>query len=157
MLLRTIFFTIVFLCPLFCPADVRSEGDSRILTMDENELDTLMRGEKGPYLIAVMASWCAPCIRELPVFIKLYDKYKDRGLKFAGISVDFGGPSAMQPLADRFKVNFPIYWVGEKAIYTYKMDAIPLLFFIRDGKVVEKIQGRRSPDFLEKQVEAFLK
>lgn len=127
------------------------------MPMNETELETLMKGEKGLYLITVMASWCAPCIRELPVFIKLYDKHKNRGLKLVGLSVDFGGPSAMQPIADRLKVNFPIYWVGEKAIYTYKLDAIPILFFIRDGKIVKKIAGQRSFDFLDKQIETFLK
>ena len=154
MLLRYIFFTIVF---LFSAAVVRSEESIKILTMSETELDTLIRSEKGPCLITVTASWCAPCISELPELIKLYDKYKNRGLKLVGLSVDFGGPSPMQPIADRLKVNFPIYWVGEKAIYTYKIDAIPILFFIREGKIVEKIVGQRSPDFLDKQIEAFLK
>ncbi len=152
--LRYIFFTIVF---LFSAAVVRSEENIKILPMDESELDTLMKGNKGPCLITVMASWCAPCIRELPEFIKLYDKYKSRGLKLVGLSVDFGGTSAMQPIADRLKVNFPIYWVGEKAIYTYKIDAIPILFFIRDGKIAEKVVGQRSADFLDKQIETFLK
>lgn len=125
--------------------------------MSEAELDTLMKGEKGASVITVMASWCGPCIRELPDFIKLYDKYKNRGLKLVGLSVDFAGPSAMQPIADRLRVNFPIYWVGEKALKTYKIDAIPFLFFIKKGQEPEKIIGQRSYDFLDKRIESFLK
>lgn len=125
--------------------------------MSEAELDMLMKGEKGPHLLTVMASWCAPCISELPELIKIYDKYKSRGLKLIGLSVDFGGPSAMQPIADRLRVNFPIYWVGEKAIYTYKIEAVPVLFFIEKGKTSEKIVGQPSPDLLYKRIENFLK
>ena len=37
------------------------------------------------------ATWCPPCVSEIPHFIKLYDKYKDKGLAIIGVSLDKAG------------------------------------------------------------------
>lgn len=34
------------------------------------------------------ASWCVPCIKEIPVLTRLYEDYKDKGLEIVGISLD---------------------------------------------------------------------
>jgi thiol-disulfide isomerase/thioredoxin len=39
-------------------------------------------------LLDFWASWCAPCIKEMPVLIQLYEDYKDKGLEIIGISLD---------------------------------------------------------------------
>jgi len=41
------------------------------------------------YVINFWATWCAPCIEELPVFSKLEDKHKDNKLKIVLVSLDF--------------------------------------------------------------------
>ena len=66
-----------------------------------------------------MAAWCHPCIQELPHLNALDRKYRPQGLKTVGISLDYAGPEAMQPIIDDLKVGFPIYWTGEAAIEKY--------------------------------------
>src|SRR5262245_48164803 len=39
-------------------------------------------------LLDFWATWCGPCKYEIPVFVELYDKYRDQGLVVLGVSVD---------------------------------------------------------------------
>jgi thiol-disulfide isomerase/thioredoxin len=103
-----------------------------------------------------MAAWCGPCIDELPALNKLHKKYKDRGFQIIGISIDLGGPDAMQPIVKKLKIEFPVYWCGEKAIEKFKLNAIPMLLFIRQGEIVERLHGNRPEKFLDQKIREFL-
>ncbi|MHC4586004.1 MAG: peroxiredoxin family protein, partial [Planctomycetota bacterium] len=37
------------------------------------------------------ATWCPPCVKEIPHFIELYEQYKDKGFEIVGISLDQAG------------------------------------------------------------------
>ena len=107
-------------------------------------------------VVTFMAAWCGPCIDELPVLNKLYRKYKAQGLKLVGISIDLAGPPAMQPIIDKLKVGFPIYWYGESAVQKFSIFAIPMIFFVKNGQIVEKLPGRRPGRELDKKIRKFL-
>ena len=108
-------------------------------------------------MIVAMASWCGPCRKELPTLIKLFDEYQDQGLKIVGISLDADGPEAMQRIIDKAGVNFPVYWVGVDIAHDFDIYAIPMIFFIKDGVVVEKVPGKRSKEYLEEKIQNLLK
>lgn len=154
MKLRHTFFILFILFAFFLnPAHGGStESRNRVERMDLAALDELMKSGAAPNFIAFMAAWCGPCIEELPVLNKLYGEYKDQGFKLVGVALDLKGPSAMQPAVDRLNVNFPIYWVGEDAVEAYKIDRLPMLFVVEDGKITERIHGKRSEKFLEKKI-----
>ena len=124
--------------------------------MTQEELNDLMTSTGDRHMIVAMAAWCTPCRKELPDLVRLYDKYRARNLKMVGISLDVEGPEAIQPVLDRARVNFPVYWVGEQAIQDYDIFAIPMIFLIQNGRIVEKIPGKKKYPFLEKKVEALL-
>ena len=63
----------------------------------------------------------------------------------------------MQPIVKRLKIEFPIYWYGEKAIDKFNLNAIPMLFFIRQGEVVDRLRGTRSEKFLDQKIRELLK
>jgi thiol-disulfide isomerase/thioredoxin len=125
--------------------------------MDASGLNRLMKDPTNERMIVAMASWCGPCRKELPTLIKLFDKYHDQGLKMVGISLDADGPEAMQRIIDKANVNFPVYWVGIDIAHDYGIYAIPMIFFIKDGVVVEKVPGQRSKKYLEKKIQKLLK
>ena len=124
--------------------------------ISEAALDELIYSGKKKLVISFMAAWCRPCIDELPTLNKLHRKYKARGLSIIGVSIDFEGPQAMQPIINKLKVDFPVYWYGENAIQKYSVFAIPMLFWVQDGQIVEKLGGRRSEKELDKKVRQFL-
>ncbi len=125
--------------------------------IEESKLDEMI-GAKGKRLVVTfMAAWCGPCIDELPVLNKLYQKYEKSGLKLIGISIDLEGTEAMQPIVDKLSIKFPIYWYGEKAVKKFKLNAIPMLFFIKEGVIVEKFYGRHPQRSLKKKFKELLK
>ena len=63
----------------------------------------------------------------------------------------------MQPIADKLKIDFPIYWYGEKGVKKFKLHAIPMLFFIKNGEVVDKLYGKHPERSLNKRFKKFLK
>ncbi|MEX1352455.1 MAG: hypothetical protein AB1Z31_32560 [Desulfobacterales bacterium] len=57
----------------------------------------------------------------------------------------------------KLKIEFPIYWCGEKAIDKFKLNAIPMLLFIRQGEMIERLDGNRPEEFLDRKIREFLK
>jgi thioredoxin-like negative regulator of GroEL len=127
-----------------------------IQKISESELDELIKADNNKILITFMAAWCGPCIDELPVLKKLYQTYKTQGLKLIGISIDLEGPRAMQPIVDKLKISFPVYWYGESAVQKFSIFAIPMIFLVKDGQIIEKLPGRRPEKELNKKIRGFL-
>ena len=142
---------------LFIGCNSEAPAGVQIQPIEEAKLDALINAEDGRLVVTFAAAWCPPCIDELPILNKLYHKYKDKGLKLIGITIDIEGPQAMQPIVDKLKIDFPIYWYGEKSVQKFKLNAIPMLFFIKDGEIVEKLYGRRPEAQLNKKFKQFLK
>lgn len=132
-----------------------AEHRVKVGTIDSAGIDKLIKESKGAVIIA-MAAWCLPCREELPRLVKLNAKYKSQGLKMIGISLDMDGPAAIQPILEKARVNFPVYWAGEKAMKDFEIRAIPLFFFIKDGSIVEKVLGIRHQTFLERKINDLL-
>ncbi|MCM8596784.1 TlpA disulfide reductase family protein [Accumulibacter sp.] len=58
------------------------------------------------------ASWCAPCLEEMPAFSRLQQRYAARGVQFVGIGID--EPERLQAFARKTPVGYPLL-VGEAA------------------------------------------
>ena len=127
-----------------------------IQKISEPALDELITTPNHKMVVTFMAAWCGPCIDELPVLNKLFQKYKAQGLKLIGISIDLEGPRAMQPIIDKLKIDFPVYWYGESAVQKFSLFAIPMIFWVKDGRITEKLPGRRSRRELDKKIRKFL-
>lgn len=132
-----------------------AQRPAAVQTVSIQQFDDIVR-QPGQCLVAVMAAWCHPCIEELPVLNALAQEYRDKGLRVVGISLDYAGPDAMQPIIERLKIQFPIYWVGEAAIERYNITKIPLLIMLRDGRIVDRLEGGRNRKMLEREITTFL-
>ncbi|MGD9412802.1 MAG: TlpA family protein disulfide reductase [Desulfobacterales bacterium] len=146
-------FLLVIILFIMTP-DARAAGT--IQKISESALDELISAGNNKMMVTFMAAWCGPCIDELPVINKLYQKYKTQGLQLIGISIDLQGPQAMQPVIDKLKVRFPVYWYGESAVQKFSLFAIPMIFWVKNGQIVEKLPGRRSSKELDKKIRKFL-
>jgi thiol-disulfide isomerase/thioredoxin len=95
-------------------------------------------------VINLWATWCIPCIVEMPSIQGLYDKYRDRGLKVVGIAVD--DPPFAERVADFVKeraVTFEILHEGSgKVEQDYQTRGIPATYVVaRDGRIRMIRQG----------------
>ncbi len=101
------------------------------------------------YIINFWATWCAPCIKELPYFETLSDQFKTKKLKVLLVSVDFKSElnSSLKPFVKRRKLMNELFVLNEKnqqelidKIDTSWSGAIPATLFIKNNirKFVEK-------------------
>jgi thiol-disulfide isomerase/thioredoxin len=142
---------------LFCPVSgPRAEAGGTVQPIEEASLDQLINQNNGTLIVSFMAAWCGPCIDELPALNNLYRKYRDQGLNVIGVSIDLEGAVAMQPVIRKLKIEFPVYWFGEKAIPKFNLTKIPLVLVIKQGEVIERIPGQRPEKYLDHKVKALL-
>lgn len=133
-------------------------GDEPVQAMrlELAQMDRMIRDPSNQCVVVFLAAWCHPCIEELPALNDIFSKYEGQGFKLVGFSLDLEGPLAIQPILTKHRVRFPVYWVGEGAVEKYGIKSIPLLWFVRNGQVVETLAGLRSKKFLERKVFEFM-
>ncbi len=57
-------------------------------------------------VINFWATWCPPCLAEMPIFVRLQDKYAAKGLQIVGIAAD--SPANAAKFAEKLKINYPV-------------------------------------------------
>jgi thiol-disulfide isomerase/thioredoxin len=142
-------------CLGFFPAEGSGGESTTVERVDADRMEKIVRTAPGRCVVVFMAAWCMPCIDELPDLNRLYAKYGPQGMKMVGFSLDLEGPEAIEPILKKCRVRFPVFWVGEAAVEKYNITGIPLLWFVKDGEVVEKLAGKRPRKFLERKFEEF--
>lgn len=132
-------------------------GDEPVqaIRLELAQMDRMIHDPSNQCVVVFLAAWCHPCIEELPALNDIFRRYQGKGFKLVGISLDLEGPSAIQPILAKHRVRFPVYWV-EGAVEKYGIKSIPLLWFVRNGQVVETLAGLRSKKFLERKIVEFL-
>ena len=106
------------------------------------------------------ATWCAPCREEIPIFVKLQDKYRDRGLQFVGIAID--QPEKVRAFAAELGMNFPVLIGGANAIDLTRLlgnraSVLPYTLIIdRTGKAVHKQVGAVKETDMEARLKKLL-
>lgn len=106
------------------------DGTARIKTLDD------YRGQV--VLINLWATWCGPCVVEMPSIQRLYDRFRDAGLKVVAVAVD--DPGYEQRILDFVRergLTFEILHEGTGRIEaTFQTQGIPATFLIgRDGRI----------------------
>ncbi len=91
------------------------------------------------------ASWCPPCIKEIPMFVDLQKQYGERGLQFVGIAIDSVEP--VQRFIKELRINYPVFVDDRKGIeiatqFGNRMGALPFTVIInRQGEIVKRQMG----------------
>jgi thiol-disulfide isomerase/thioredoxin len=108
-------------------------------------------------LVDFWATWCGPCVAELPNVMEAYKKYHDKGFEIVGISLDQDEAKLKAFISEKGMV-WPQYFDGKgwgsKLGKKYGILSIPATFLLdKDGKIIAK--GLRGPALdaeLEKQL-----
>ncbi len=104
------------------------------------------------------ATWCPPCRREIPGFIRLYERYQNRGLIVIGVSLDQYGWRAVKPFIQSYRITYPIVLGNQQVANLYGgIRTIPTTFIIdRNGNVVDRVVGYRPLSYFEQKVKQLL-
>jgi len=110
---------------------------------------------KGKIMVAVFwATWCGPCVHEIPGYIEMQKKYADRGLVIAGLSVDSQGAETVSKFYKAKGMNYPVALATPEVIAAFGgIQAIPTTFLIdREGRIRHQKQGAMDSAEYEKLV-----
>lgn len=107
-----------------------------------------LRGK--PVFLNFWATWCPPCVGELPHFEKLYPKYQDK-IYFLAVSIDEDS-AAPQAFRKQKGYSFPMGYGEPQSVGSlYRLEAIPTSYLLdADGRIVNTIMGAMNESSLEK-------
>lgn len=101
------------------------------------------------------ATWCEPCRAEIPRFVDLQNKYRDRGFQVLGISLD-DNPKPVRSFYQQFKMNYPVAVGDANVAERYGgILGLPVNFVIdRDGRIYAKHSGEMAPSLVENEIQS---
>lgn len=103
------------------------------------------------------ATWCAPCLAEIPQFNELAEEFKDREVQIVGLSLD-NSPEEVRAFERKVPLNYPslmsrpelVNWVGGL------MGVPTTLILDQNGEVVHSYVGFTAKKWFEEDLEAVL-
>jgi peroxiredoxin len=109
-------------------------------------------------LLDFFATWCGPCKIEIPWFMEMERKNKDRGFAVLGVSMDDEGWDIVKPFLAELGVNYRVVIGNDSTAQLYGgVDALPTTFLIdRNGKIASVHIGLASKKVFEDGIEQLL-
>ncbi len=133
--------------PSFALQDVR---DGKIVDSDSLKGKVL--------LLTFFATWCPPCLEEVPVLVKLHKEMEGAGFSVIGMSVDQQDPAAIAKFVEKKAINYPVLLAESKTTLDFGgIYGIPVAFLVnKAGNVVKKYSGYVDHAILEKDIRGLL-
>jgi peroxiredoxin len=96
--------------------------------------------QKGKLIILnFWASWCTPCLIEMPDLKRLYEHFKDRGLEIVAVAVE-DDQQSIQKLVDKYELPFTV--LIDKSGRTkslYRLAGFPETFILDENQIIQLV------------------
>jgi thiol-disulfide isomerase/thioredoxin len=94
-------------------------------------------------LVVFWATWCQPCLMEIPSLVEWHEKYRDRGFRVVSINIDDNEGQKMAAIYQKYNINYPLLMdEGTSEQKFGGLQALPTSFLLgKDGKVVKTFVG----------------
>ena len=134
---------------------------SAIMQADVKLLDGTnikLQDKKGKVvLVNLWATWCGPCINEMPHLREMQEKFKDKGFEIIGLDIDDESKEDIDAFSAKQKLNYQLGWSGNtiknEFVKVTRLDGIPQSILInRDGQMTGVFTGG-SPSVINKMKE----
>ncbi len=130
------------------------------------DVEKIIAESKTPLIVNMWATWCVPCVEELPHFIKAEKDHTSDSIQLLLVSLDFkeSFPAGMKSFMEKRKLNHSTLWLDETNAdyFCPKIDpkwsgAIPATLFINNKTGYRKfVEEQIAPADLKKEIMALL-
>lgn len=108
-------------------------------------------------LVVFFATWCMPCIQEVPALMQLQKEYGDDDFTVVAISVD-NNQGSVENFIKKQQVNYPVLMFDRQVVADFGgIPGLPTTFMVdRDDNVLKKYPGLVPHALLEREVKRML-
>ena len=111
-------------------------------------------------VINFWATWCPPCLKEIPHLNELYLDFRSRGVIVLGISMDQGDPDVVQQFIQRHDVKYPVVMGNSSVGDDFGgIRGLPTTFIVdQNGVIIKRFDGYRPsyPKAMKRTVDQIL-
>ena len=125
-----------------------SEVKSFILPTREGGNSELSALKGDVILINFWATWCTPCLTEMPALNNLYEKYKDQGFSLLAINTDPHQKKRIETVIRKLSLTFPVLLDADGTVLEqFNVSGMPVSFLInRQHQLIGYVAGARDWD-----------
>src|SRR5438128_2131455 len=88
------------------------------------------------------ATWCGPCLAEIPELNRLQEKYGDKGVKVVGVTMASGEAKEVKPFIARNKMKYTVLMGDDDQAYDFNVVAFPTTYLLtKDLKIFRRYIG----------------
>ena len=130
------------------------------------ELEKTIKESKTPLIVNFWATFCVPCLEEIPYFQELAQQYKSKNVSLVFVSLDLKSayPAKVNETAKKLKLDYPVVWLNETNAdyFCPKVDTswtggMPSSLFVNNATGYHKFfEQQLSKAQLTKEIEAMV-
>jgi thiol-disulfide isomerase/thioredoxin len=130
------------------------------------DLENTIKESKTPLIVIFWATFCVPCLEEIPYFQEKAEQYKAKNLSLVFVSLDMkeAYPAKVNDMAKRLRLVYPVVWLNETnadyfcpRVDTSWSGGMPSSLFVNNATGYHKFfEQPLSKDELEKQIQLML-
>jgi len=137
---------------------VNASNSSNFMLADLKGKEHSLSDYEGQWVVVnYWATWCPPCVEEIPELISFHDSHKNKGAVVLGVNFEDLEPELVGQFLEEYMVSYPIL-LSEPERHTDlgRVDGLPTTFIISPkGDVVHKKTGKVDSNYLEKVIKEY--
>ncbi len=120
------------------------------------EIHSISQWQGKILIINFWATWCPPCLKEIPEFIELQEEYAEQNVQFIGIAID--DPQLVDDYISFIDINYPILIAKEEGGQLSRklgnfINAIPFTIIVnQQGQIILRHPGELSKQTLKELI-----
>lgn len=108
-------------------------------------------------MVTFLATWCLPCIAQLPILEKAQKQYGERGFRIVAVGMDLEGAEVLEPFAREYALPFPLLVADQRirdgqTAFGHISSLPSSVLFGRDGRLIAAFAGLPVPAQLDELI-----